>query len=91
MHVQFDTHKQCLLDGIRINEKLKDILGKHRVSKVRMAENLSMNAGGPGLVLLSNEANCVCHLRLFEEEGLQTDVLDPEAQMFVGIAQLEIE
>lgn len=44
-----------------------------------MAENLSLNAGGPGLTILINEENLLCHLRLFEEEGLPADILDADA------------
>ena len=61
MLMRFDTKKQCIVEPIKVNEKIKDLLGsEYEISRCRMAEFLNLRVGGPGFTLLIAEHDLVC-------------------------------
>ena len=56
-----------------------------------IAENLSLQVGGPALTMLIKEHNLICQIRTQDTGDLQNDVIN-EVQMplIIGLAELQI-
>lgn len=57
--VKFSIPKQCILDPIKVNLKVKELLN-FRVDKCHTSEMVNYSQGGPGLTLLISEHSLLC-------------------------------
>lgn len=91
--MRFDTLQQCVVEPIRVNEKIKDLLGsEYEISRCRMAEFLNLRGGGPGFTLLIAEHDLLCQIRLLDgPDPEQRYDIFAESQMIIGLAKLQIE
>ena len=64
--IKFSIAKQCILDPIKVNLKVKELLNS-RVDKCYTSEIVNYSSGGPGLTLLISEHSLLCQIRLQDE------------------------
>lgn len=64
--IKFSIQKQCILDPIKVNLKVKELLNQ-RVDKCHTSEIINYSSGGPGLTLLISEHSLLCQIRLHDE------------------------
>lgn len=94
IHIQYDTTLQTILDPIRINLKLKELLNDYKVDKICVAENLSANNGGPGMTMLIGEHNLLCQIKIADDSGSDQicNMLNEEdLPLYIGLHSLQIE
>jgi len=66
LFIRFDAAKQCILDPIKVNLKIKDLLN-YKVDRIRVSECMNVSAGGPGLTMLISEHSLLCQIRIQDE------------------------
>ena len=64
--LRYDISKQSVLDPIKINSKVKELLN-YKIDKITVSENLCARAGGQGMIMLIEEHALLCQIRIQDD------------------------